>query len=65
MWEAILVSLLSFSVSMRAPKVENVPFDYELSCQIENTTNRSDFLFKYDYYYKINLRQIKFSEKIL
>ena len=49
MWEAILVSLLSFSVSMRAPKVENVPFDYELSCQIENTTNRSDFLFKYDY----------------
>ena len=49
MWEIILATVLSFSAGIRAPRIENVPFDYELSYQIENRSDNVDFLFKHDY----------------
>ena len=49
MWDIILATVLSFSVGIRAPRIENVPFDYEFSYQIANRSDNVDFLFRHDY----------------
>ena len=49
MWELLLATTLTFSTSMRAPRVESVPFDYELAYILENESEHWDLEFRQDY----------------
>jgi len=49
MWEFLLATTLTFSASMRAPRVEMVPFDYELAYMLENENENWDLEFRQDY----------------
>jgi hypothetical protein len=49
MWEFLLATTLTFSASMRAPRVEGVPFDYELAYMVENENENWDLEFRQDF----------------
>ena len=56
MWEIILATVLSFSAGVRAPRIENVPFDYELSYQIENRSDNVEGFTNNNYRKKCNIK---------
>ena len=49
MWEFLLATTLTLSASMRAPRVEGIPYDYELAYQLDNESEHWDITFREDF----------------
>lgn len=48
MWEFLLATTLTLSASMRAPRADNLPYDYELAYQLDNESEHWDITFRED-----------------